>query len=216
MQQLRLFESGRSKYLDVDAIQRRIHADVAGGNHPSTVIYSEFEPVYTAGSRTADADIPNEDVPIVRIDRGGSVTYHGPGQLVAYPIVLIHGRQDVVAYVRALEAAVMGAVAELGVHSQRVDGRTGVWVVREGEPDRKLCAIGVRFSKHATMHGLALNVHPELHDFDRIVPCGIRDAGVTSLAELGVDASLAEIADVLHPHLDRQLVRFQAPVEVTA
>ncbi len=216
MQQLRLYESGRSAYLDVDTVQRRIHADVAGGGHPDTVIYSEFNPVYTAGSRTADADIPDENVPIVRIDRGGSVTYHGPGQLVAYPIVRIHARQDVLAYVRALEAAVMGAAAELGVQGQRVEGRTGVWIVRDGQPDRKLCAIGVRFSKHVTMHGLAFNVHPELHDFDRIVPCGIRDAGVTSLAELGVDASLAAVTDILHPHLELQLARFRVPEEAVA
>ncbi|SJM48806.1 lipoyl(octanoyl) transferase LipB [Gulosibacter sp. 10] len=210
-----LLSQSPSRYLDVDQHQRALHAEIAAGERGDTVIYSEFAPVYTAGSRTDDADIPDPDVPVVRIDRGGSVTYHGPGQLVAYPLVKVHGRQDVVAYVRALEAAVMALAAEYGVETRRVEGRTGVWLPEDpsGAPDRKLCAIGVRFAKRTTMHGLALNVSTDLDDFDRIVPCGLRDAGVVSLRDLGVAASLDEVADRLHPHLERELARFRTPAD---
>ncbi|WP_245575315.1 lipoyl(octanoyl) transferase LipB [Gulosibacter molinativorax] len=202
------------EYLEVDAIQRELHAAVAAGEAPDTVIYSEFAPVYTAGSSTSDEDIPNPDVPVVRIDRGGSVTYHGPGQLVAYPIIHVHGRQDVVAYVRGLEQAVIDLAAKLGILAGRVKGRTGVWITAAGQPDRKLCAIGVRFAKRTTMHGLALNVSTNLADFERIVPCGIQDAGVVSLAELGVSLSVAEIAGLLHPYLEQELAHFRAPEKV--
>lgn len=216
MQQLRWFEEGRLAYLDVDARQRAIHAQVAAGQAPDSILFSEFDPVYTLGSRTNPQDVPDPSVPTVRTDRGGSVTYHGPGQLVAYPIIRVHGRQDVVAYVRALEAAAMATAAEYGIDTTRVPGRTGVWVVRPGEADRKLCAIGVRFAKHTTMHGLALNVTTDLADFDRIVPCGIRDAGVVSLAALGVTANMSEVADVLYRELCTHLARFRSPAAVQA
>lgn len=206
-----LLEHGRSDYAEIDGRQRELHQQVSAGEAPDTLMLIEFDPVYTAGSRTDDADIPDDSVPVVRIDRGGSVTYHGPGQLVVYPIIRVHGRQDVVAYVRALEAAVIGMLEELGIAATRVKGRTGVWIVREGEFDRKICAIGVRFSNRTTMHGLALNVTTDLSGFNRIVPCGIRDAGVVSLSDLGVDLSVAQAAQLLVPHLERQLAKFRAP-----
>ena len=206
-----LLTAGRSDYAAVDARQRELHAAIAAGERDDTVVLVEFDPVYTAGSRTKPEDVPNPDVPVVRIDRGGSVTYHGPGQLVVYPLIRVHGRQDVVAYVRALEAAVMALAADYGIATSRVEGRTGVWVVRPDAVDRKLCAIGVRFANRTTMHGLALNVTTDLRDFGRIVPCGISDAGVVSLADLGVDRTLEEVAADLMPHLERELARFRAP-----
>lgn len=211
-----LLSEGRSDYAAVDARQRNLHERVAAGETADTLMLIEFDPVYTAGSRTKPEDIPDANVPVVPIDRGGSVTYHGPGQLVVYPIIKLHGRQDVVAYVRALEQAVIDLLAEYGIAAGRVDGRTGVWIVRPGQFDRKICAIGVRFSSRTTMHGLALNVTTDLGDFDRIVPCGIRDAGVVSMRDLGVEQTLEEVAARLVPHLEQQLARFRAPLEETA
>lgn len=215
MQLLSLLSETLNDYHEVDRRQRTLHGEIAAGEAPDTIIYSEFAPVYTAGSRTAEADIVDRSVPVVRIDRGGSVTYHGPGQLVAYPILRVEGRQDVVAFVRALEQAVIDLVAEFDVLAERVPDRTGVWIVREGQPDRKLCAIGVRFAKRTTMHGLALNVSTNTAEFGRIVPCGIQDAGVVSLADLGVRCSVAEAAARLHPHLQRELLRFRAPSRIS-
>ena len=206
-----LLGEGASDYREVDARQRELHARIADGEAPDTMMLIEFDHVYTAGSSTKPEDVPDDEVPVVKIDRGGQVTYHGPGQLVVYPLIRVHGRQDVVAYVRALEAAVIATIAEYGITGVRVEKRTGVWIVRPGEPDRKLCAIGVRFARRTTMHGLALNVRTDLHEFDRIVPCGITDAGVVSLDELGVRTSLDEVAARLVPHLDRELARFRAP-----
>lgn len=206
-----LLPEGRSDYATVDARQRELHAQIAAGERGDTLMLVEFAPVYTAGSRTKPEDVPNPDVPVVKIDRGGSVTYHGPGQLVVYPLIRVHGRQDVVAYVRALEAAVIALAADYGIEAGRVEGRTGVWIVRPGAFDRKLCAIGVRFANRTTMHGLALNVTTDLGEFGRIVPCGLSDAGVISLADLGVDRTLDEVAADLVPHLERELARFRAP-----
>lgn len=200
-----------SDYRAIDARQRELHGLIADGEAPDTCMLIEFDHVYTAGSSTRPEDVPDDEVPVVKIDRGGSVTYHGPGQLVAYPLIRVHGRQDVVAYVRALESAVIAAIAEYGIEGGRVEGRTGVWILRPGEPDRKICAIGVRFSRRTTMHGLALNVRTDLDEFSRIVPCGITDAGVVSLADLGVDTTLEEVAERLVPHLQRELARFRAP-----
>ncbi|RRJ88768.1 lipoyl(octanoyl) transferase LipB [Gulosibacter macacae] len=211
-----LLGRGPVDYQEVDARQRDLHEQIADGAHDDTLMLVEFDHVYTAGSRTQPEDIPNDEVPVVRIDRGGSVTYHGPGQLVVYPLIHVHGRQDVVAYVRALEAAVMATAAEYGLETQRVEGRSGVWVVRPGEQDRKLCAIGVRFARRTTMHGLALNVHSDLAEFERVVACGIRDAGVVSLEALGIDTTLEDVAARLVPHLERELARFRAPIDAPA
>ena len=211
-----LLGDGASDYRAVDARQRELHDRIAAGEHPDTLMLVEFDHVYTAGSSTKPEDVPDDEVPVVRIDRGGSVTYHGPGQLVAYPLIRVQGRQDVVAYVRALEAAVIATIAEYGITGVRVEKRTGVWIVRPGEPDRKICAIGVRFSRRTTMHGLALNVRTDLGEFDRIVPCGITDAGVVSLEELGVRTDRAEVADGLGPHLARVLARFRGPLDEDA
>lgn len=182
-------------YEDAWALQREVHQGVVDGSRPDTVLLLEHEPVYTAGKRTAPWDRPVDGTPVVDVDRGGRITWHGPGQLVAYPLVRLREPVDVVAYVRALEASVMAVCSRLGLGTTRVEGRSGVWVpADEGlgpdghapRRDRKVAAIGVRVARGVTMHGVALNCDPDLTAFDRIVPCGIDDADVTSLtAELG-------------------------------
>ena len=194
-------------------LQREVHADVVAGNRPDTVLLVEHEDVYTAGRRTASWDRPVDGTPVVDVDRGGRITWHGPGQLVAYPVVRLREPVDVVAYVRALEQAVIDTCAELGVPTVRVEGRSGVWCPSDppaqggpGRRDRKVCAIGVRVARGVTMHGLALNCEPDLAAFDRIVPCGIDDADVTSLsAELGRRVTIAEVEPVLRRHLGTAL-----------
>ncbi|WP_430869028.1 lipoyl(octanoyl) transferase LipB [Demequina aurantiaca] len=174
--------------------QRRIHAEVVAGERPDTLILVEHQSVYTAGRRTASWDRPDDDTPVVDVDRGGKITWHGPGQLVGYPIVRLREPVDVVRYVRALEQATMDLCASYGLSTIRVDGRSGVWLpATQSQSERKVCAIGVRVAKGVTMHGFALNCDPDLGQFTRIVPCGISDAGVTSLtAELGRDVSVTE------------------------
>ena len=189
------------------AEQRRVHAQRLAGEIPDTVLLLEHPPVYTAGKRTARYERPVDGTPVVDVDRGGRITWHGPGQLVGYPILRLSQPLDVVAHVRRLEEALIRVCARLGVTTGRVEGRSGVWVPGGvGEQDRKVAAIGVRVAQGVTMHGFALNCDPDLTWFARIVPCGIDDASVTSLsAELGRDVAVAEalplvqdaLADVL-------------------
>jgi lipoyl(octanoyl) transferase len=194
------------------ALQRAVHADVVAGDRPDTVLLLEHASVYTAGKRTATWDRPTDGTPVVDVDRGGKITWHGPGQVVAYPLVRLREPVDVVAYVRALETAVIAVCDRLGVTAGRVEGRSGVWVAAEDAADlpagtvprreRKVCAIGVRVARGATMHGLALNCDPDLGAFGRIVPCGIDDADVTSLsAELGRDVTVREVLPLLREEL---------------
>ncbi|MFF9864258.1 lipoyl(octanoyl) transferase LipB [Streptomyces sp. NPDC013953] len=222
--------------------QREIHAARFADEIPDTCLMLEHPPVYTAGRRTAESERPLDGTPVVDVDRGGKITWHGPGQLVGYPILKLPRPVDVVAHVRRLEEALIRTAAEFGVETTRVEGRSGVWVL--GDPveerpslgglsldfdprlhddefdprlngpeyapsnagqrreDRKLAAIGIRVAKGVTMHGFALNVNPDNTWFDRIVPCGIRDAGVTSLAqELGRDLTIADVLPVAEKHL---------------
>ncbi|SPF01024.1 lipoyl(octanoyl) transferase LipB [Streptomyces sp. MA5143a] len=220
--------------------QRRVHAARFVDEVPDTVLLLEHPPVYTAGRRTADNERPLDGTPVIDVDRGGKITWHGPGQLVGYPIQKLPRPVDVVAHVRRLEEALIRTCAEFGVETTRVEGRSGVWVL--GDPveqrlgglsldldprmhddefdprlngpeyapsnagqrreDRKIAAIGIRVAKGVTMHGFALNVNPDNRWFDRIIPCGIRDAGVASLAtELGRDITIAEVLPVAEKHL---------------
>lgn len=176
-------------------VQRQVHGQVVAGQQQDTLILVEHESVYTAGKRTAAWDRPVDGTPVVDVDRGGRITWHGPGQLVGYPIVRLAEPVDVVKYVRRLEDAMMAVCAGYGIETIRVDERSGVWLpARGGQRERKICAIGVRVAKGVTMHGFALNCEPDLAAFDRIVPCGISDADVTSLtAELGRAVSVAEV-----------------------
>jgi lipoyl(octanoyl) transferase len=230
--------------------QRRVHAARFADEIPDTCLLLEHPPVYTAGRRTADNERPLDGTPVVDVDRGGKITWHGPGQLVGYPILKLPRPVDVVAHVRRLEEALINAAAAFGLETTRVEGRSGVWVLgdpveqrpsapglaldldprlRDGAPktgeeeefdprlsgpeyapsnagqrgdDRKLAAIGIRVAKGVTMHGFALNCGPDNTAFDRIVPCGIRDAGVTSLSnELGRRVTVMEALPVVEKHL---------------
>lgn len=175
-------------------LQRRTHADVVAGTAPDTLFLLEHSPVYTAGRRTEPLERPLDGTPVIDVDRGGKITWHGPGQLVGYPIVRLPMPLDVVAHVRRIEDALIAACADLGMATTRVAGRSGVWVPADGRgPERKVAAIGVRVSQGVTQHGFALNCDCDLAAFDRIVPCGIRDAGVTSIsAELGRRVTVEE------------------------
>jgi lipoyl(octanoyl) transferase len=191
-------------YLEAWQIQRDVHAQVSTGRAPDTVLLLEHPPVYTAGKRTRSDERPFDGTPVIDVDRGGKITWHGPGQLVGYPILRLADPVDVVAYVRRLEEALVGVCAEFGISAQQVPGRSGVWLPADrGRPERKVAAIGVRVAQATTMHGFALNCDPDLSWFTRIVPCGITDAGVTSLsAELGRPVGVAEVLPLAERHLD--------------
>lgn len=184
-------------------LQRRLHSEVVAGTSPDTVLLLEHADVYTAGRRTAAWDRPVDGTPVIDVDRGGRITWHGPGQLVGYPIVRLTEPLDVVDFVRRVEGMVIDVCADLGVTTTRVPGRSGVWVpADERGPERKVAAIGIRVSRGVTMHGFAVNACCDLSWFSAIVPCGIADAGVTSLsAELGREVDVAEVADLTEAHL---------------
>ncbi|HEY8301501.1 MAG TPA: lipoyl(octanoyl) transferase LipB [Jatrophihabitans sp.] len=183
--------------------QRAIHAAVAVGAEPDTVLLLEHPSVYTAGKRTEAWERPADGTPVIDVDRGGKITWHGPGQLVGYPILRLLDPIDVVAYVRRVETLLIDVCAEFGVEAGRVDGRSGAWVTGDG-PDRKIGAIGIRVSRGVTLHGFALNCDPDLSYFATFVPCGIADAGVTSLSkELGRDVPVADVLPVVERHIHR-------------
>jgi len=180
-------------YQDGWDLQRQIHADVVAGIRPDTLILLEHKPVYTAGARTARHERPTDGTPVVDVDRGGKITWHGPGQLVGYPIVRLPEPMDVVAHVRRLEALLIEVLAEYDIVGHRVEGRSGVWVRRPLSED-KVAAIGVRVQRGVTMHGFALNCDNSLTAFRSIVPCGIADAGVTTISEIiGAVVTPAEV-----------------------
>src|SRR5215471_1722694 len=197
------FGAGAVPYPQAWELQRRLHDRRASGQIPDTCLLLEHEAVYTAGRRTEPLDRPLADpgIPVIDVDRGGKITWHGPGQLVGYPIMALGEPLDVVAYVRTLEEALIRCCAEMGVATTRVAGRSGVWVTGNG-PDRKVGAIGIRVSRGVTMHGFALNCDCDLGWFDKIVPCGIRDAGVTSLTvEAGRPVTVPDITGRAERHL---------------
>ncbi|MGW6402288.1 lipoyl(octanoyl) transferase LipB [Streptomyces sp. NPDC055134] len=225
--------------------QRRVHAARFADEAPDTCLLLEHPPVYTAGRRTAPEERPLDGTPVVDVDRGGKITWHGPGQLVGYPIQKLPRPVDVVAHLRRLEDAMIAVCAEFGVETSRVEGRAGVWVLGDAKDateerpefgglsldfdprvndsefdprlngpeyapsnagqrreDRKICAMGIRVAKGVTMHGFALNVNPDTSNFDKIIPCGIRDAGVTSLSyELGREVTIDEVLPVVERRL---------------
>lgn len=193
---------GLVPYLDGWALQREEHARVAEGA-AARLLLLQHEAVYTAGKRTAPSDRPVDGTPVVDVDRGGRITWHGPGQLVGYPLVRLPDPIDVVGYVRALEGALIAVCAELGLATERVEGRSGVWVRGDGSAgptgrDRKVAAIGIRVARGVTMHGFSLNCDCDLLWAASIVPCGIPDAGVTSLtAELGRSVGVPDVLDLV-------------------
>jgi lipoyl(octanoyl) transferase len=191
-------------------LQRELaDARVAGGT--DTMLLLEHPAVYTAGRRTLASERPTDGTPVIDTDRGGKITWHGPGQLVGYPIITLAEPLDVVNYVRRIEESLIKVCTTLGLEVGRIEGRSGVWVpAGDGRPARKVAAIGVRVSRATTLHGFALNCDCDLEAFDRIVPCGITDAGVTSItAELGrrvgVDDVRSQVADAVCDALDGRL-----------
>jgi lipoyl(octanoyl) transferase len=195
-------------YLAAWDLQRQVHARVADGDQADTVLLLEHPPVYTAGKRTEPHERPLDPggAAVIDVDRGGKITFHGPGQLVGYPIVRLPDHVKVVDYVRRVEEALIQVCADLGVATARVPGRSGVWLRADAKgPERKVAAIGIRVSRGITMHGFSLNCDVDLGWYDRFVPCGIADAGVTTLSrELGRPVT---VADVL-PTVQRQLTHY--------
>ena len=197
------FGSDAVDYQSAWDLQRTVHAGVVDGTRPDTVLLLEHASVYTAGRRTEPLERPFDGTPVIDVDRGGQITWHGPGQLVGYPIVRLPAPLDVVAHVRRIERMLIEVCTEFGVAATQVAGRSGVWVpVDDRGPDRKVAAIGIRVTQGVTMHGFALNCDCDLGWFDRIVPCGIRDAEVTSLTrETGREVAVAEVLPVVERHL---------------
>jgi lipoyl(octanoyl) transferase len=209
--ELEIVRAGLVPYEDAWARQRELHAARVAGEGPDTLLLLEHLSVYTAGRRTAAHERPFDGTPVIDVDRGGKITWHGPGQLVGYPIVALPDPVDVVAYVRRLEDALIEVCAGFGLPTGRVEGRSGVWVAADEpgagfRPERKVAAIGVRVARGVTMHGFALNCDPDMAAFGAIVPCGIPDAGVTSLsAELGRDIPVAEAMEPVEAAMRRVL-----------
>lgn len=195
---------GRLDYVQAWELQQQIHAERVAGHRPDTVLLLEHPSVYTAGRRTDPQNRPTDGIPVIDVDRGGDITWHGEGQLVAYPIVALADPIDVVRYVRSLEGILIDLCAHFGVAATRVAGRSGAWVCDQTE--RKIGAIGVRVAQGVTMHGFALNCNPDMAAFGNIVPCGIADAGVTSLsAETGRTIQIAEVIDFAHDRIEYEL-----------
>ena len=182
--------------------QRELHHKIVTENHPDVAVLLEHQNVYTAGRSTKPEDRPTDSSPVFDIDRGGRITWHGPGQIVCYPIMKLDDPVDVVAHVRRLELLIMNVCSKLGLETTQIDGRSGVWVKGNGLPDKKIAAIGIRVAKKATMHGFALNCNNSLVAFRNIVPCGIGDADVTTISlELGRDVSVAEVTPLIEEEL---------------
>lgn len=183
------------------AMQREVHAQVASGSRPDTVILLEHEGVFTAGKRTEDSERPTDGTPVIDVDRGGKITWHGPGQLVGYPIMQLPQPIDVVGYVRWLEQVLIDTIAEFGLKTERVEGRSGVWAP-VGDSHVKVAAIGIRVAEHTTMHGFALNCNNSLAPYETIIACGIRDAKTSTLTELlGKEITPAMAAEVVQKYL---------------
>jgi lipoyl(octanoyl) transferase len=208
---LEIVRAGLVPYEDAWAQQRELHARRVAGEGPDTLLLLEHPSVYTAGKRTQPHERPFDGTPVIDVDRGGKITWHGPGQLVGYPIVALADPVDVVAHVRRLEDALIEVCAGFGLATGRVEGRSGVWVAADApgtgsRPERKVAAIGVRVARGVTMHGFALNCDPDMSFFANMIPCGIPDAGVTSLsAELGRDVTVAEAIEPVEKAMRRVL-----------
>ena len=191
-------------------VQRTIHEEVASGTRPNTLLLLEHPSVYTAGRRTDVSERPSDGTPVIDVDRGGRITWHGPGQLVGYPIVKLHKPTELVGFVREIESALIQVCEDLGIAALRVEGRSGVWI-RDAKGDRKIAAIGIRVAKGVSMHGFALNVNPDLAAFSQIVPCGIADADVTSLeVELARPITIEEVAPLVERHVFESLKKVSA------
>lgn len=205
-----LSRHGLVDYLKAWESQKAIHQEVVDGIRPNTLLLLEHPSVFTAGRRTEKSEKPSDGTPVIDVDRGGRITWHGPGQLVGYPIVRLINPAELVGFVRELESGLMAVCADLGLATERVAGRSGVWI-RDSKGDRKIAAIGVRVAKGVTMHGFAINVNPDLSSFKSIIPCGIADAGVTSLEiELNREITIEEVTPLVERHIFESLRRVSA------
>lgn len=199
--EIKVIHSGLLEYQAAWQLQRKIHEGVANNTEANTLILVEHPSVFTAGRRTDLLERPTDGTPVVDVDRGGRITWHGPGQIVGYPIVRLEKRNEVVGFVRHLEEAIIKTIADFGLTGIQIAGKTGVWI-KDERSERKIAAIGVRVAKGITMHGFALNVCPDLTYFDRIVPCGMPEAITTSMQrELGRSIAITEVTPVLEKYM---------------
>jgi lipoyl(octanoyl) transferase len=198
---------GLIDYQNAWQLQKKTHEKVVSGEIINTLLLLEHTSVYTAGRRTEISDRPIDATPVIDVDRGGKITWHGPGQVVGYPIIKLKNPADVVGFVRELETALISVCAEFGIEAKRYCERSGVWI-RDEKGDRKIAAIGLRVAKGVTMHGFALNINPDLSAFNKIVPCGIADAKITSMAvELNRNIDIQEVLPVLKNYICPMLER---------
>jgi len=205
-----LTRHGLIDYAKAWDVQRTIHREVVERIRPNTLLLLQHPSVYTAGRRTEISERPQDGTPVIDVDRGGKITWHGPGQLVGYPIVKLARPHELVGFVREIETGLIAVCAELEINAQCFAGRSGVWI-RDNKGDRKIAAIGIRVAKGVTMHGFALNVCPDLSAFEAIVPCGITDADVTSMKkELGRAITIDEVAPIVERHIFESLKRVSA------
>lgn len=204
---LKVDELGVIDYLSAWQMQKAIQEKVTNNREPNTLLILQHPSVYTAGRRTEITDRPQDNTPVIDVDRGGKITWHGLGQIVGYPIIKLKNSTDVVGFVREIETALIEICDEFGINAQRYCERSGVWL-RDAKGDRKIAAIGLRVAKGVTMHGFALNVNPDLSAYSKIIPCGIADAQITSLAnELGRNITIDEVMPVLKKHILPMLER---------
>jgi lipoyl(octanoyl) transferase len=199
--------AGLVPYLDALELQRTFHSEIVSGVRTNTLILLEHPSVYTAGKRTSMEERPTDGTTVIDVDRGGRITWHGPGQLVGYPIVRLAKPTELVGFVREIEAGLISVCNDFAISAERIDGRSGVWINDE-RGARKIAAIGIRVASGVTMHGFALNVNPDLSAFAQIIPCGISDADVTSMArELGRNITLDEVYQSVEKHIFESLAK---------
>jgi len=201
---------GTVEYLTALDLQREIHSEVAAGVRTNSLLLLEHPSTYTAGKRTLMDEKPTDGTPVIDVDRGGKITWHGPGQLVGYPIIKLANPHELVGFVREIEAALIDVCNHFGIAASRISGRSGVWI-QDARGNRKIAAIGIRVASGVTMHGFALNVNPDLSHFSRIIPCGISDAEVTSLSkELGRDIDIIELLPIVEKMVSATLSKVSA------
>lgn len=204
--EISVMQMGLMDYQECWQLQREIHDSVANGIRQNTLILVEHPSVFTAGRRTQIHERPQDGTPVIDVDRGGQITWHGPGQIVGYPIVQLKKRNEVVGFVRQLEVAMIETLKDFGLNGISIPGKTGVWI--KDSTERKIAAIGVRVAKGVTMHGFALNVNPDLSNFNRIIPCGMPDAETTSMAkELNRAITISEVSPTLEKHMVSALAK---------
>ena len=201
---------GLISYSEALDLQRSVHHKVVCGSTPNTLFLLEHPDVYTAGKRTIDSERPQDGTPVIDVDRGGKITWHGPGQLVGYPIIKLANPTELVGFVRELENGLINVCKELEIPAFQISGKTGIWVGQPGH-ERKIAAIGIRVASGVSMHGFAINVNPDLSAFDRIIPCGIVDATVTSISqELKTEISVDQILPIVERHISQSLAKVSA------